>query len=61
MRYPDLLENLLEERVRQIAKFGERWETPEKRIVVMTEELGEIAKAINNKDEENLKEELLQL
>ena len=58
-----ILENIIRERKRQDAKFG-----PSPRhldsgawLAILMEELGEVAKAVLEKDSQNYKEELFQL
>lgn len=57
-----ILRAIGDERVNQISKFGDqknhsldRWNT------ILTEELGEVARSINEQDDENLKLELIQV
>lgn len=58
-------ELIVQERIRQNNKFGRdwgNWGSPHgSKLAVLTEEVGEIATAILKRDEENLKEELIQV
>lgn len=58
---------LVEERMRQEVLFPGKWALPDsqfmrfKRLAILTEEVGEVARAILEEDEDNLTEEITQV
>ena len=50
-----------EERSRQDKKWGSECPQPLKMVSVLTEELGEVARAVNDGDAKNLEDELVQV
>ena len=58
MRYLDIFrEEVAKERERQLAKWGVQFHTPEKWFLILSEEVGEVAKAIlEGKGEDSIAE-----
>ncbi len=57
----EILKQVAGERARQDAKWGEQNHQPEKWMCILTEEVGEAAKAILEGDTANYREELVQI
>lgn len=56
-----VLDEVLEERVRQVVKFGEQNHDDPKWLVIAAEEFGEVGRAILEEGPERVREELVQL
>lgn len=57
----DILENVYDERKRQHEKWGVQDHDEDRWIVILMEEVGEVARAIFEDDPANYREELLQV
>ena len=57
----NVLKEVLNERLNQEAKWGEQNHDNPLYVTILTEEVGEVAKAILEKDIQNLREELIQV
>ncbi len=56
-----ILKQVATERARQRSIWGEQYHHAEKWISLLTEELGEVAKAVNDRDKDGYVKELIQL
>ena len=56
----EIIRDVLLERDRQIAKWGEQFHNDDRWLVILAEEFGEVARGIFEGDEANVDEELIQ-
>lgn len=61
MALVDILREISDERLRQDTKWGERNQSPTTWLPILTEEVGEVANAILEGDENNYRVELIQV
>ena len=59
--FSHIVMDLSAERIRQDMKWGEQNHDDDRWLAILTEELGEIARALNEHDDENRNEELVQV
>ena len=57
----DILENVFDERKRQHSKWGQQDHDEDRWMVILMEEVGEVARAVFEDDPANYREELVQV